>query len=63
MGNLKGYPHPNKIAQASELRYESSTHTSTELRSPIFQSLSVSEWVCEASVSPDQISTFFHIKA
>ena len=58
MGNLKGYPHPHKIAQASELRYESSTHTSKELSSPIFQSRSMSEWVFEASLSPDQISTF-----
>ena len=29
------------------LRYESSTHTSEELRSPVFQSLSVSERVSE----------------
>ena len=42
----------------SKLRYESSTHTSKELSSSIFQCLSVIESVREASVTPDQLSTF-----
>ena len=44
-----------------ELHYESSTPTSKELSSPIFQSLSVSESVREASVTPDLTCVFVYI--
>ena len=36
-------------------------YTVDKLSSPIFGCLSVSVWVCEASVTPDQISTFSNI--
>ena len=45
-----------------KLRYESSTLILyKELSSTVFQSLSVSEWVRKASVTPVQISTLFNI--
>ena len=43
-----------------ELHYKNSTPTSKELSSPIFQSLSVSESVREASVTPDLTLVFVY---
>ena len=44
------------------LLYETSTRTPKELSSPIFLCLSVSQSVCKASVTHDQISTFYRTR-
>ena len=49
------------LSQKHLLCYESITHTSKKLSSPIFQSLSVSESVREASVTPDLTWVFVYI--